>query len=165
MDGDLSLRDVLEADLPVFFAHQLDPEAQAMAAFTPRDPADREAFMARWRRILADPTKISRTIAVDGQVAGSISSYQDEGRTEVTYWLGRDYWGKGLATRALAEFLERADPTRPIHARVAKDNVGSLRVLEKCGFRIVGEDRGFANARGREVEEFLLQLGGGFAFP
>lgn len=158
MVGEFSLRDVLQADLPVFFAHQLDPEAQAMAAFTARDPTDRRAFMVHWQRILADPSTANRTIVVDGQVAGSVGSFEEAGHREVTYWLGRSYWGKGLATRALAEFLAHADPTRPMYARAAKDNAASLRVLEKCGFRIVGEDKGFANARGREVEEFLLRL-------
>jgi RimJ/RimL family protein N-acetyltransferase len=136
----------------------LDPDAQAMAAFTTKDPTDRQAFMMHWHRILADPSGIIRTIVVDGQVAGSVSSYQDAGHPEVTYWLGKNYWGKGLATRALTEFLAHVNPTRPIFARAAKENIGSLRVLEKCGFRIIGEDKGFANARGKEVEEFLLQL-------
>ena len=158
MVSDFSLRDVLEADLPIFFAYQLDPDAQAMAAFTAKDPTDRQAFMMHWHRILADPSTINRTIVVDGQVAGSVSSYQDAGHPEVTYWLGKNYWGKGLATRALTEFLAHVNPTRPIYARAAKDNIGSLRVLEKCGFRIIGEDKGFANARGKEVEEFFLQL-------
>ena len=158
MVSDFSLRDVLEADLPIFFAYQLDPDAQAMAAFTAKDPTDRQAFLMHWHRILADPSTINRTIVMDGQVAGSVSSYQDDGHPEVTYWLGRNYWGKGLATRALNEFLAHVNPTRPIYARAAKDNIGSLRVLEKCGFRIIGEDKGYANARGKEVEEFLLQL-------
>jgi RimJ/RimL family protein N-acetyltransferase len=158
MFSDFSLRDVLEDDLPTFFSYQLDPEAQAMAAFIAKDPTDRQAFMAHWHRILADPTHIIRTIVVDGQVAGSVSSYQEDGHPEVTYWLGKHYWGKGLATRALAEFLAYVNPIRPIYARAAKDNIGSLRVLEKCGFKIIGEDKGFANARGKEIEEFLLQL-------
>ena len=158
MVSDFSLRDVLEADLPIFFTYQLDPEALAMAAFTAKDPTDRPAFMAHWHRILADPTTINQTIVVDGQVAGSVSSYQDDGHPEVTYWLGKHYWGKGLATRALSEFLAHHNPTRPIYARAAKDNIGSLRVLEKCGFKIIGEDKGFANARGKEIEEFLVQL-------
>jgi RimJ/RimL family protein N-acetyltransferase len=158
MDRDFSLRDVLEADLPIFFAYQLDPDAQVLAAFTAKDPTDWQAFLMHWHRILADPSTINRTIVVDGQVAGSVSSYQDDGHPEVTYWLGKHYWGNGLATRALSVFLAHANPTRPIYARAAKDNIGSLRVLEKCGFKIIGEDRGFANARGKEIEEFLLQL-------
>lgn len=158
MASDLLLRDVLEADLPIFFTYQLDPEAQAMAAFIAKDPTDRQAFMAHWHRILADPANIIRTIIVDGQVVGSVSSYIDAGHPEVTYWLGKHHWGKGLATRALATFLAHANLTRPIYARAAKDNIGSLRVLEKCGFRIIGEDTGFANARGKEIEEYLLQL-------
>ena len=158
MSNKLVLRNVVNDDLPIFFEYQLDPEANYMAAFTAKDPTNREAFMAHWHRILADPTTINRTIVVDGQIAGSVSSYQDAGHPEVTYWLGKHYWGKGLATRALTEFLAHVNPTRPIYARAAKDNSGSLRVLEKCGFRIIGEDRGFANARGKEIEEFLLQL-------
>jgi RimJ/RimL family protein N-acetyltransferase len=158
MESDFSLRDVQETDLLLFFANQLDPEANQMAAFTAKDPTDQHAFMAHWQRILSNPTCITQTIIVDGQVAGSVSSYEDEGHPEVTYWLGKNYWGRGLATRALATFLAQTNPTRPIYARTAKDNIGSLRVLQKCGFQIIGEDSGFANARGKEIEEYLLQL-------
>lgn len=158
MASDVSLREVLPADLPVFFEFQLDPDAQSMAAFSPRDPADREAFMAHWQRILADPNTINRTIVADGQVVGHVSSYLSDGNPEVTYWLGKAYWGQGLATRALAEFLAHVNPTRPIYGRAAKDNVGSVRVLEKCGFRVIGEDKGYARARGKEIQEFHLEL-------
>ena len=158
MIHDFSLRPVLETDLLAFFTFQLDPEANAMAAFTAKDPTNQEAFLAHWHRILSDPTTINRTIVVNGQVAGSVSSYEEAGHPEVTYWLGKRYWGQGLATRALTEFLAQVNLTRPIYARAAKDNIGSLRVLEKCGFKIIGEDSGFANARGKEVEEFLLRL-------
>jgi RimJ/RimL family protein N-acetyltransferase len=158
MSNELLLRDVIDADLPVFFEYQLDEQANAMAAFTAKDPTDREAFMAHWHKILADSTVIVQTIIFNGHVAGSVLSYEDEGQPEVSYWLGRDYWGKGIATWALREFLAHHNHTRPIYARVAKDNLGSRRVLEKCGFKIVGESRGFANARGREIEELLLEL-------
>ncbi len=158
MSSDFLLRDVVEDDLPIFFEQQVDPEANYMAAFTAKDPANREAFTAHWNRILADATVIIETIVFDGQVAGSVLSYEDDGKLEVSYWLGKEYWGKGLATRALAEFLARGNKTRPIYARVAKDNLGSRRVLEKCGFTIIGEARGFANARGQEIEELLLEL-------
>jgi uncharacterized protein YbjT (DUF2867 family) len=84
---------------------------------------------------------------------------EESGRTEVSYWLGKEYWGKGIATRALSGFLAHVNAKRPIYARAASDNVASLRVLEKCGFTITGQDRGFANARGQEVSEFLLSLG------
>jgi RimJ/RimL family protein N-acetyltransferase len=158
MSSELLLRNVVSDDLPIFFEHQLDQEANYMAAFTAKDPTDREAFMAHWQRILADTTNIIRTIVFNGQVAGSVSSYEEEGRPEVTYWLGKEYWGKGIATWALKEFLTHHNKTRPIYARVAKDNPGSRRVLEKCGFKIIGESRGFANARGQEIEELLLAL-------
>ena len=154
----LELRDVVADDLPVFFQQQLDPDANYMAAFTAKDPTDHVAFMAHWGRILADPTVVIQTIVVDQQVAGSVSTYEEAGVTEVTYWLGKAFWGKGIATHALTHFLAQVQPLRPLRARVAKDNLASLRVLEKCGFTIVGEDRGFANARNAETEEYLLTL-------
>jgi RimJ/RimL family protein N-acetyltransferase len=153
----VALRPVEDADLGRFFAHMQDPEALRMAAFTPKDPADRAAFDAHWRRILGDAAILNRTILADGAVAGHVASFLMEGGREVTYWIDRALWGRGVATAALRAFLE-VDPIRPLHARAAKDNLGSLRVLEKCGFRAVGEDRGFANARNAEIEECLLLL-------
>lgn len=159
-DG-LVLRPVAAADLPIFFEQQLDAEATHMAAFTAKDPADRQAFDAHWQRILAAETVIIRTIVWEGDVAGHVLSYEQEGRPEVSYWLGRAFWGRGIATRALATFLAEANTARPIYARVARDNVGSRRVLEKCAFTVVGEDVGFANARGEEIPELLLELKAG----
>jgi RimJ/RimL family protein N-acetyltransferase len=159
MTNELYLRNVVHDDLAIFFENQLDQEANYMAAFTAKDPTNQEAFTAHWHKILANETNIIRTIIFNEQVAGSVSSYEEEGKPEVTYWLGKEYWGKGIATRALKEFLANHNAIRPIYARVAKDNPGSHRVLEKCGFRIIGESKGFANARGQEIEEFLLELG------
>lgn len=159
MTGKLLLREVFDEDLPIFFEHQLDQEANYMAAFTAKDPTDRESFMKHWHRILREPTIVIRTIVSNGQVVGSVLSYEEGGRPEVSYWLGKEYWGMGIATCALAEFLAHHNKTRPMYARVAKDNLGSRRVLEKCGFTIIGETKGFANARGKEIEELLLELG------
>jgi RimJ/RimL family protein N-acetyltransferase len=158
MANELFLRNVVNDDLPLFFEYQMDPEADYMAAFTAKDRTSQEAFMAHWHRILADKTNIIQTIIFNGQVVGSVSSYEDEGKPEVTYWLGKEYWGTGIATSALKQFLAQKNQIRPIYARVAKDNLGSRRVLEKCGFRIIGESKGFANARGQEIEELLLEL-------
>ena len=158
MTDDLILRDVMEADLPIFFAQQSDPDAIYRAAFTAKDPTDRNAFDAHWNRILADATVIIRTIILDDQVVGSVLSYEESGKPEVSYWLGKEYWGRGLATRALADFLAHVNLTRPIYARFAKDNIASCRVLEKCEFILIGETRGFANARGAQIAERVLVL-------
>ena len=155
--GEVLLRDVEEADLPIFFDQQLDPDANRMAAFTARNPADRAAFMAHWARIMGDETITKRTIVVDGQVAGNVASFEQLGEREVGYWIGKRFWGKGVATRALSAFL-REVRVRPLFARVARDNIASLRVLQKCGFTICGEDKGFSQARGEEVEELILKL-------
>jgi RimJ/RimL family protein N-acetyltransferase len=159
MTSDVLLRDVTDGDLPIFFEQQLDPTANRMAAFTAEDPADRAAFTAKWAKILGDESITKRTILFGGQVAGSVSAFVApwSGKLEVTYWIGREFWGKGIATGALAALL-RAVKTRPLHARAAKDNLASLRVLEKCAFTIAGYERGFANARGEEVDEVVLEL-------
>jgi RimJ/RimL family protein N-acetyltransferase len=94
-------------------------------------------------------------------VVGNVATFVDDefGKQEVTYWIGKEFWGQGIATTALSRLLAEVT-TRPIYGRAAKDNLGSIRVLEKCGFRITGQDRGFANARGKEIEEVILELTG-----
>jgi RimJ/RimL family protein N-acetyltransferase len=157
MVNEIYIRDVIQSDLPIFYEQQLDPDANYMAAFTRKDPEDKEAFMLHWARILGDKDIFIQTILYDGEVAGSVLSYVQQGDREVSYWIGKEYWGKGIATRALSERLAYIH-MRPIYARAAKDNLSSLRVLQKCGFRIIGEDRGFANAREAEIEEYILEL-------
>lgn len=152
------LRAIRDEDLDTLFEHWVDPESNRMAAFTAADPSDREAFDARWSRLRANEETLHRTIEVDGVIVGVISSWSQDGEREVTYWLGREHWGKGLATRALAAFLD-VETTRPLRAAAAADNAGSIRVLEKCGFERVAEDRGYANARGEEIDEVILRLG------
>ena len=149
MSGDVRLRDVAEADLPILFEQQLDPEAVRMANFPSRD---RAAFFAHWKRILSDDALVKKAILLDGAVAGNIGSWQTPTERLVGYWIGREFWGRGVATRALAEFL-RVETSRPLFARVAKHNLGSIRVLEKCGFVVTGEDV----ADG--VEELVMRLG------
>ncbi len=153
--SDVVLRNVTDADLPILFEHQLDPEANRMAAFPARD---RDAFMAHWTRILGDETITKKTVLLDGRVAGSIVSFEQDDNLEVGYWIGRRYWGKGVATAALSAFLGLVR-ARPIYAHVAKHNVASIRVLEKCGFEISGEDSGPSDVPGEEVEGFILKLG------
>ena len=151
------LRELRDDDLPLLFEQWTDPIAVHMAAFTTPDQADWDAFERRWSRLRADESVINRAIVVDGEVTGTIGSWGDPGEREVTYWIGRSYWGKGIATSALRAFLA-VDLSRPFHARIAYDNVASRRVLEKCGFRLIGTERGFAQARATEIEEHVLRL-------
>lgn len=160
MTSDVRLRDVTEDDLRTLFEQQLDPAANYMAAFGAEDPADRNAFMARWTKILANATinaHNAQAILSGGQVAGSILHFDMFGVPSVGYWLGKPYWGKGIATQALAQFLRQVT-TRPLYARAATDNIASIRVLQKCGFTVIGTDKGFSHARGMDVEETILRL-------
>ena len=155
MTSDVRFRDVVEADFPVLFEHQRDPDGVRMAAFPSRDT---DAFVAHWTKILGDETVTAKAIVVDGQVAGHVGSWGPPGERNIGYWIGKEYWGRGLATRAVSELL-RIDETRPLYAHVAKHNVGSLRVLEKCGFAISGEATVASVVRGGDIEEFILVLG------
>jgi RimJ/RimL family protein N-acetyltransferase len=148
------LREVAEADLDIFFEQQRDPEATAMAVFPARD---REAFDAHWRRVLADDSLVKRTIVDDGAVAGNVGVWEQDGRWLVGYWLGREFWGRGLATAALAELVEELD-VRPLHAWVVASNVGSIRVLEKCGFVEVERRAEHDDMAGEVIEELLYEL-------
>lgn len=153
----VTIRPTILADLEALFIFQLDPEAIHMAAFTPKDPADKDAYISKYTRLLNDPTINNQTILLDGVVAGSIARFIMEGEAEITYWIDKQYWGRGVATEALAKFLE-LESTRPLYARAAFDNIGSQRVLEKCGFVKTGEDKGFANARQGETVEYIYRL-------
>jgi RimJ/RimL family protein N-acetyltransferase len=156
-DGAVFLREVAEGDVDAFFEFHRDREAGRMAAFIHKDPDDRDAFGAHWAKIRADAAVTIRTIVSDGAVAGYGSKFLRAGTPEVSYWLGRSFWGKGIATRALADFLPLV-AERPLQARVADDNHASRRVLEKCGFTVSGRDRFFANARGEEIDETIFEL-------
>lgn len=157
MLSNVQLRDVTEVDLPIIFEQHLDSTANYMAAFAAKDPTDWDAFMAYWSKVLEDQTIIKKTILFSGHVAGNILHFEQFGKPSIGYWIGKQFWGKGIATKALSEFLNHIK-VRPLYARVAKDNIGSNRVLEKCGFMISGEDKGFSNTRGREVEEYIFKL-------
>jgi len=155
--GQLVLREVEDRDLGVLFEHSRDRDAIRMAAFTSPDPDDRTNFERRWARLRSDGSTTNRVIEIDGRVVGHIASFDVEGQREVTYWIGREDWGRGLATRALQEFLQ-LEATRPLSARAASDNAASIRVLTKCGFLIVGEGREFAHGRNEETDEVVLRL-------
>jgi RimJ/RimL family protein N-acetyltransferase len=154
MPNDVQLRVVIESDLPIFFQQQIDPDASQMAAFPSRD---REAFMAHWHKIMANDSIFMKTILFRGDIAGNIVCFEQLGEREVGYWLGKEYWGNGIATRALEEFLKHIE-TRPLYAHVAKHNIASRRVLEKCGFTISGEDKSFSQILGKDIEEYILIL-------
>jgi len=153
----VTLRDVIPSDLPIFFIHQQDPEANRMAAFTSRDPSDREAFDNHWAKIMNDDTIINKTILYNGEVVGNIAKFIMFGQPEIGYWIGKEFWGKGITTRALAAFLKVVN-IRPLYAAAAKDNAGSLRVLQKCGFVITGYGRAYSEARHQEIDEAYLEL-------
>lgn len=153
MIDEVRLRDVEPDDLPIFYEHQLDVDAARMAGFISRD---RAAFDAHWADdVLGNPAAVTRTILADGRAAGYIGSWPQDGLRLVGYWIGKEHWGKGVATRALTAFL-RLVTERPLHAYVVPHNVASIRVLEKCGFSFEREER--VEGGGDDVVELLFVL-------
>jgi RimJ/RimL family protein N-acetyltransferase len=153
----VSLRPLEDRDLDAIYQQVTDPQSIRMAAFTAEDQTDRSAFLNRMSRIRANASAANRVIDVDGAIAGTIASFRIDDQLEVTYWVDRTQWGKGIASAAL-QILLAETAERPVFARAASDNVASLRVLEKAGFRPIGVDRGFAPGRGEEIEETILRL-------
>jgi RimJ/RimL family protein N-acetyltransferase len=155
----ITLRNVESSDISIFFEQQLDPEANRMAAFVRKERKDRAAFDAHWKRITDSTANVNKTILRGEEVAGHIACFPLDGELEVTYWIGKKHWCSGVATQALKILLQEITH-RPIFARAAKDNIGSVRVLQKCDFKIIGEDKGFAQGRGEETEEYIFRLDG-----
>lgn len=153
----ISLRPTTTSDLDTLFKFQLDKEGGFLAAFMPKDHDNKTAYLEKHNRLLNDPSVNNQTILLENEIAGSIAKFVMEGDAEITYWIDRQHWGKGIATQALKTFLE-IEATRPLFGRVAFDNSGSQKVLEKCGFKKTGTDKGFANARQMEIEEFIYRL-------
>lgn len=144
-------------DLDTLFLSQLDEEANRLAAFTAKDPHDKAAYNEKYEKHLADPAINMQTIKADGEIVGSIAKFVLQGEAGITYWIDKKFWGHGIATIALNDFL-KIEQTRPICGRVTFDNYGSQKVLEKCGFVKTGKDKGFANARQTEIEEYIYKL-------
>jgi RimJ/RimL family protein N-acetyltransferase len=134
----IELRHVLASDLPLFFEHQVDPVAVRMVGLPSRD---HNAFYEHWSRIMQDKSIILRTILFEGQIAGYLTTFEREDVRQVGYWLGREFWGKGIATRALQLFLPII-PYRPLYGIATVENQASQKVLLKCGFKMVEELEG-----------------------
>lgn len=151
------LRRVEDSDIAIFFKHQLDPVSSWQVAFTHKDPTDEAAFNLHIEEALKNVTVLMRTIHIDGEVAGYITKYDLDGEPQIGFVLGREFWGYGIATRALHEFLT-IFTARPVYARTAFDNAASMHVLEKQNFKRTSEGTYYSNARGSEIVEILWTL-------
>ena len=154
MERSLILRDVIENDLPLFYEDQADEEASRMAAFTSRDP---DAFAQHWKKIFADDTVKRQTVIYNGEIAGYVIAFERNGQRELGYWIRKPYWGRGIASRAVADFL-RYETARPLAALVAKHNKASIRVLQKSGFVVVREEENFAKAGDTIIAGVVMKL-------
>jgi len=155
--GHIELRDLDDDDLDAIFEMMRDRTAVEMAAFTAADPDDRDAFDAWIARERTASEVATYVVTENGGFAGTAALFSVEGDREVTYWIARHAWGRGVATEALRILISR-EAERPLFARVAAHNAASLAVLTKVGFTEVSRDIDFAPGVGREVEEIVLVL-------
>jgi [ribosomal protein S5]-alanine N-acetyltransferase len=154
---DIKLRPSVVEDISNFFEYQLDLEANYLAAFTAIDPTDKTAYLEKYTRLLYNPTVNMQTILVDNTVIGTVTKFEIDDEAEIAFWIDKPFWGQGVATKALKMFLD-IETERPVFGHAAFDNYGSQKVLEKCGFVKIGTNKGFANARQAEIEEFVYKL-------
>lgn len=157
MKSKIQLRKTVLSDLERLFEFQLDEEANYLAAFNAANHNDKKAYLKKYKGLLTDPTVNNHTILLGNQIIGSISKFVMFGDNEITYWIDKKHWGKGFATNALQLFLS-IEISRPLFGRVAFDNYGSQKVLERCGFIKIGSDKGFSNTRQSEIEEYIYKL-------
>jgi RimJ/RimL family protein N-acetyltransferase len=101
-------------------------------------------------------------IEVNGEAAGGIGLFlqQDVERysAEIGYWLGEQYWGRGIVTAAVRRFTEYGFETFGlcrIYASVFAWNQASARVLEKAGYELEGRLRQASVKDGRVVDGLL----------
>lgn len=153
--ANIRLRPVTLADVPELFRQQSDPESNTLAGVKPRS---REAFEAKWQSILADPTVTPRAIIdSNGELVGSINCFMLDGQPAVGYWIAREHWNKGYATRGLALLLQEVT-TRPLYARIDANNKASMKVLQRCGFVVTHHQKGPEDDRYLPCEEACLIL-------
>lgn len=155
--NNMILTPTVKADLATLYLFQLNKEANYLAAFTGPEPLTKEAYINKYEPFLSNPTIHMCTIKIEDKIVGSIAKYEMENEAEITYWIDREFWGQGIATNALTEFL-KIELIRPIYGRTAFDNFGSQKVLENCGFVKIDTDKGFAKARNEEIEEYIYKL-------
>lgn len=154
---DIKLKPTKIEDLDVLFKFQLDKQAAYLAAFMPKDHTNKAAYINKYTKLLANPTVNNQTILLGNTIVGSIAKFIMQDDTEITYWIDKKFWGQGIATKALKKFL-KIENNRPIVGRVAFDNFGSQKVLEKCGFVKIGANKGYATTRKTEIDEYIYKL-------
>lgn len=157
MKSKIQLRKTVLIDLETLFEFQLDEEANYLAAFNSADHSDKKAYIKKYKGLLTDPTVNNHTVLLGNQIIGSISKFVMFGDNEITYWIDKKHWGQGFATNALQLFLS-IEFSRHLFGRVAFDNYGSQKVLERCGFIKIGSDKGFSNTRQSEIEEYIYKI-------
>ncbi|MFD0789978.1 GNAT family N-acetyltransferase [Microbacterium insulae] len=153
----IELRDMDDDDLDAVFEMMRDPEGVAMAAFTADDADDRAAFDAWASRRRTDDDVLYQVVTENGGFAGTAALFTLDGDREVSVWIARHAWNRGVATAALRLLVSR-EPVRPLFARVAAHNAAAIAVLEHSGFTEVSRDVAYAPGLRRETEEVVFAL-------
>ncbi len=152
-------------DIPELARLADDPQVAAILRDgfpVPYTVQDAEQFI---RSSMGDGPSMNYAITFDGRTAGGIGVVpgQDVHRIsgEIGYWLGREYWGRGIATQAVimfSEFIFATTPLLHLHAGLFSTNPASSRVLLKAGYRYIGRMTDCAVKNGRVISLDLYEL-------
>ena len=134
----------------------------AVASMTARIPYPYDATLSQQWISGLDPGEFVRGIELQGELIGAVGYFpHEDGATEIGYWIGRPWWGRGFATEA-ASLLVRycfsnEGKTRLVCCHFI-DNQASQRVIKKLGFRSTGTCRAYCEARQSEVATVTYEL-------
>ncbi|MCK7613698.1 GNAT family N-acetyltransferase [Roseibium sediminicola] len=130
----------------------------------PYDLEGGRAYLARsverWQDV-AGADEIGFHVDHDGEMIGGMGFKKLQETPEIGYWLGRPYWGKGFmseAVEAAVTWLFRNTDHERLAGEAMTENAGSLKVLEKLGFRLVGEVGCASVSRGATVPALRMEV-------
>ena len=159
----LILRAFTEADAEDVFAWAGDARVTMFLGWQPHESIEAtRQVLAGWIAEYANEDHYDWAIEFGGRVIGRIhTNYVSRGhrRCELGYYIGHDYWGKGLASEALRRVLDylfnEAGMNR-VEAIYEPENPASGRVMEKCGMKYEGTLRQFFRCRDGSYADGLL---------
>lgn len=102
-----------------------------------------------------------RVVELDGRLIGAVGYVPNaDGSVEIGYWIGRPWWGQGFATEAAEALVHYCFEEARIWRLTCchfVDNAASARIIRKLGFRLVGPDKAWCEARGADVATLRYQ--------
>jgi len=166
LDDEYILREQEISDTEAFFEYYSDPEvAQYILAKTPTSLKDAQSEVEYCRKLFKYRHGIYWTIArkSDNRMVGAIGLYinNHHHRGEISYDLHKQFWRKGIMSKAIAKVMEYMFKYAGLHrveAITVKENTASINILKKLGFSFEGSlsNYRYFNNKPHDVEMFAI---------